>query len=610
MSNYDTLLQILDQIRREAPPEFARYHPDENDFEKINQARSRAYVHLYLKVKFGILDFREREKWVSDGGYDGGIDGYYIDYESKAIYCIQSKFRTTENNYHEKEITLQEILKMDTERIIETGETMDEAGNDYNGKIQGFIRGIQEIRDIARYKYKIIVLANLRGVTEPQLQKLVGRYSIEIVNNDKCYKELVFPVVTGTYFNEPELIVNINFPDSHSPRIEYAVDTEFATCGITIVFAPTVEIAKAMSKYKNSILKYNPRSYLDLVSNKVNREIAETIRSRTSNEFALFNNGITIISEKTDFSSSVGIANSAQLILTNPQIINGGQTAYTLSYLYEAEKNRGENPEIIFQEKEVLLKIITFPQDAAVDGDTTNKLRLLDAVSRATNRQTEVKDADRRSNDSQQIEIQEYVFDEFGRFYERKRGEYHDGITLGYVDRTKVINRESFLRVCAACSTMPAEARRGGNGIQKDSYYRMLYDLNSIRRYYFGYLCYERIENEQRTYARDVNNRYGYLNFGNALRYGEMAVVTMACHKYSDEIEKTEFDNKVSEAVTEYLSRWRDFEKHVAELPRNNDYFRRLIDQETGEVTLELNYDNYYKGRTLNRDLIEYFELA
>ena len=66
MSNYDTLVKILDQIRNEAPSQYKSYYPVESDIEKVNQARSKAFIHLFLKVRFGLLDFLEREKRVTD----------------------------------------------------------------------------------------------------------------------------------------------------------------------------------------------------------------------------------------------------------------------------------------------------------------------------------------------------------------------------------------------------------------------------------------------------------------------------------------------------------------------------------------------------------------
>lgn len=92
MSKYQTLINILNQIRLEAPARYVRYRPSDSDKEKMINALSRAYIHLFLKVKFGLIDFEEREKLVTDGTDDGGIDAYFIDSESKRIYFIQSKY--------------------------------------------------------------------------------------------------------------------------------------------------------------------------------------------------------------------------------------------------------------------------------------------------------------------------------------------------------------------------------------------------------------------------------------------------------------------------------------------------------------------------------------
>ncbi|WP_010628170.1 hypothetical protein, partial [Halomonas sp. KM-1] len=155
---YKVYLNILDQILRDAPERFVRYRIGDLDPEKLNQARSRASIHLFLKVSFGLLNFEERERLITDGSYDGGIDGYYIDQETKKLYLLQAKFRTNESNFEQKEISLEELLSMDVNRILE-GECFDEEGNEYNGKIKQLQREISQIDDIARYTYKVVILA-------------------------------------------------------------------------------------------------------------------------------------------------------------------------------------------------------------------------------------------------------------------------------------------------------------------------------------------------------------------------------------------------------------------------------------------------------------------
>ena len=99
MTKYQTLINVLDVLRKEAPETYKFYHPLEKDIEKLNQARSRALIHLFLKVKFGLIEFKEREKYVVDGMNDGGIDGFFIDKEKKMVFFIQSKFRTNQENF-------------------------------------------------------------------------------------------------------------------------------------------------------------------------------------------------------------------------------------------------------------------------------------------------------------------------------------------------------------------------------------------------------------------------------------------------------------------------------------------------------------------------------
>ena len=275
---YEYLVRILDQIRLEAPEaQKTKYQPDDSDLEKINQARSRAFIHLYLKVMFGVADFKVRERTITDKGYDGGIDGYYIDTESKTIHFIQSKFRTCQKNFEGKEISLEEILAMDVGRIMD-GELADESGNPYNGKIKQLQREACSLPDIAKYSYRVVILANLKGIPLNKLKLLTGGFAAEVFDFERSYEKLVFPVITGTYFCASDIVIPIDLSNKNAgSKISYSVKTKYSDCEITVLFVPAIEIAKIMNKYKNAVLKYNPRSYLDLAGQSVNSAIRETI---------------------------------------------------------------------------------------------------------------------------------------------------------------------------------------------------------------------------------------------------------------------------------------------------------------------------------------------
>ena len=471
--------------------------------------------HLFLKVKFGLIDFSNGEKLITDDSGDAGIDAYYIDVEMKTIYFLQSKFRASEKNFESKEISFEELLSMDVDRIVD-GKTNNENEIEYNGKVKQMVREISSIDDIGRYKYEVIILANLKETQQSKLKRLTGGFATIVYNFDRTYKELMYPVIVGTYYNlkELKLYLNLSNKTSSSARISYKVTTENGECEISVLFVPTLEIAKALYKYKNSVLKFNPRSYLELANNKVNREIARTITERRTNEFALFNNGITMLSYGTEFSERIGKLDTAQLIINQPQIINGGQTAFTLSRLYEQGMSEEEGDEK-FKDKELLLKVITFIEPSINDSSENNSLNLIEEISKATNQQSAVDEADRRSNDKVQVDIQDSLFNEYGFFYERKRGEFADGIRNNYISRDQIINRDLFIRLCKCCDMQPSEARRssGKQLFNEKNFISTLNDVNRYKEYFFAYQAFLSLNRIEKTFLKEKNNIFGIATY-------------------------------------------------------------------------------------------------
>ena len=251
MSKYETLIKIIDELRNEAPEDFVRYHPKDNELEKLNHARSRAFIHLFLKGMYGLDKFQERENYITDDPQDGGVDAYYIDASLKEIIFIQSKFRTNETNFETKEISYDELLAMDVDRIIQ-GEEVDGNQIPYNSKIKIMQKKIQEIEDIARYRYKVIILANLKNTNDSYLRRLTGGLSSTIFDFEKCYNKLVFPIVSGCFFNADEIIIDLSLvnKEGNEGRIGYTVHTAMSDCKILVTYIPLIEIAKILYKYK------------------------------------------------------------------------------------------------------------------------------------------------------------------------------------------------------------------------------------------------------------------------------------------------------------------------------------------------------------------------
>jgi hypothetical protein len=591
MAKYNTLLKILDQIRFETKERhLKKYAIGESDEEKINQARARAFIHLYLKVGFGIEDFEKRENYVTDGSYDGGIDGYYIDNESRTIYFIQSKFRQSQVNFENKKITLEEILVMDINRILE-GEEKDEQGNEYNGKIKQLQREISEVEGISRYSYLVIILANLDdNIPQSKLRYLTGGYAVEVINHKTCYEKQIFPVITGTHFNASDINIYLDLSNKNAgSKISYRVQTSNGECEITVLFIPTIEIAKVMSIYKNSILRYNPRSYLELDGKKVNTAIRETILEQSTNEFALFNNGITMLSDETFLNEKIGQKNKAQLTVKNPQIINGGQTAYTLSKIYEEQPV--EDSETIFQSKEVLLKIITLLDNEEVQEDNeTKKLNLIEDISTATNQQTPVISSDKFANDALHIELQKKLFNDYGLLYERKRGEFNDGITQNYIDPKEVIERNLFFRLLYAAQGKINMATKRKLFQDHDFTEDFILSDSTLRMSFYAHLCLKKMLPKNKFLSRKDRSYFGKI----------YVFTKLYMPKELEDFEKSIDDNK-----SEFESIWDEFESHIANDTNRN--YVTYIDNKTGEAKKVFRSIRWHRNSVFEKDVIDYF---
>ena len=62
--------------------------------------------------------------------------------------------------------------------------------------------------------------------------------------------------------------------------------------------------------------------------------------------------------------------------------------------------------------------------------------------------------------------------------------------------------------------------------------------------------------------------------------------------------------------VREIVDEWKHFEDYVR-LDEDNKkyYFNEMFDKETGDKMIETDWAGYYKGRTLHRDLKNYFKI-
>ena len=406
-------------------------------------------------------------------------------------------------------------------------------------------------------------------------------FEYEIYSFEKTYKELIYSICSGLYYRSEDIYITLNLTNKLNPLLMQSISTDQGTFDVRITFVPAKEIGRIMEQYKNSLLVYNPRNYLSLSNNAVNKKIAESITKQKNNDFAILNNGITILANDFNFSQGTGKENRGQIVMSNPQIINGGQTAYTLGSIYETYKNKPEDP---FGDKEVLIKVIVAEAKEGLDPKFINN------ISNATNQQTRVDEADRRANGEIQIRIQELIFDKFGYYYERKKGEFHPGISSEYIDKELIINRDTFLRAYYASKGFPADARRSGSDIlfSEDKFRSILNNPEDYRKMFFALLLHKNLSGLKKD------------NWGYGIKYGKFAIIYAISLNCDPKIfSESDYEEKAKEKINKIQKKWKKFEDSIKNKPANADY--------SGEEG-DFDFDGYYKGKTLTVDLKEFFK--
>lgn len=564
-NKYEILVSILDKLNKEAPKEHKVYH--KTDDEGKSHARSLALIHLFLKSKFGLMEFADRKKFITDGSGDGGVDAYYIDEQNKVIYVIQSKFRTTSSNFEEKAIEPNELAAVELERIRK-GEPEDQSGTRYNGKIIGFQGKLHEIQDLGRYDYRVILLANIGKTKNEAIKRLIGGFEYEVYNFTRIYNEVLFPICSGLYFDPDNITFDIETTDKDRSEFNQSIETKFGEFSVRLIFVPALELAKNVLKYRNSLLKFNPRNYLSLSKNGVNDSIKDSIISESTNLFALLNNGITFIASSDSFTDRTGKKGKGRLRIDKPQIINGGQTAYTLAKILE------ENQQSALKGKSVLVKIITpADENKSIDND------LVEQVSLANNRQSKIVEADQRSNSPVLIDLQHYLFEKHNLFFERKRGEFFEGLEEKYLPKESIVNRVEFVKSVIAFLGAVAKTRGSQDAIFEEEYFSQIFELSSTRLMSLAYLARRELKTLR---DKDAPSPFPVLGaFGRSIDATQINDLNV---------------KKVAQQVVKLHEVWPKFEAWAVKKSHNKEY-----------VSNSKLVDNYYKGKSVDDDIEAYF---
>ncbi len=128
------------------------------------------------------------------------------------------------------------------------------------------------------FDYKVLFLANIEfKINDSQIRKFTDDLNFEIYDYERSYSDLVRPVCAGTYYDSGKprdplfFLWGLILRDKREPYAHQVANTSFGKSEIYLLYVPTKEIGKMMAKYKNAVLRYNPRNFLG-VSNRENSD--------------------------------------------------------------------------------------------------------------------------------------------------------------------------------------------------------------------------------------------------------------------------------------------------------------------------------------------------
>ena len=337
-------------------------HDITQDYYANNYANDgQRFIAWYLRNIYG-LDPVEAKSCITDGAGDKQIDAVYVNNQNETVYIIQGKFYASGRI---DSAPLRETLSSWIQ-IKDLQHLQENANDKLKAKINEISSALDDDYSIC---FELITSSELTDSAKRDLEI----FSSELASSSTLSANLVV-VDNETLKARYDEALNANRPYiNHIFRLEAGryVDMNIGSTRTVIAAIPLRDCIKIPGIKDGSLFRKNVRQSLG-ASNKVNKDIARTLRN-TPEEFFFLHNGITAIC------SSISIDDDVMTV-KDLNVVNGCQSLTTIYNSSEAAKKAGDSY-IMFRFYEI--------------ADTERA----DKISTSTNSQTAVKARDLRSND-------------------------------------------------------------------------------------------------------------------------------------------------------------------------------------------------------------------
>ena len=360
------------------------------------------------------LSDAELDDGIVGSGNDGGCDGLYIFLNGDVLTSDQietlsaPKGSTLDFTIVQAKNTMSfnetTILKWKTvsDNLLNMANDVDTFSNRYN----------EDVREKFRL-FRDALTKLIRSQIKTHIQFYYVTLAVELHPNVKQQAEELKEQVKKLY---PATMVDVSFVGADKLMELYNTDSE-ANVNLELANQPIALGKKAdyvalvnLGTYfrfiiddtgalRKSFFEANVRDYQG--QNSVNKCIFNTLSSNKGEDFWWLNNGVTILAEK------ITPITTRELVLSNPEIVNGLQTSTEIYNYFSA------NPKLLESESRNLLVRIIVP-DSEESRDT---------IIFATNNQTNIPKSSLRVTDAIHLQIEMY-FKSRGLYYDRRKNYY------------------------------------------------------------------------------------------------------------------------------------------------------------------------------------------
>lgn len=346
--------------------------------------KDRAFLIWAGSRVLGIDDEDAYSAALVGGANDLGLDFGWIGDSEQQVVLAQGKYTDAVDR-----ATIRSLIAL-PEILMDPKATRERSAN---RQVLNFGRAFRAaVRSGGKVRLILFHLGELAQPTKSELQGKVedfGSGRLQEVFEDKS------PITFGQTPDRVDLAIeNDSF---------FRLDDRPGRARCYVAKVPLTELHKLFVRYRAGLLDRNVRLHVG-AQTAANKGMSTTLKDETQRaNFFFYNNGLCILSERIEKPLRSG--QNSIIGLHRPQIVNGGQTYYTVGQLDEDQ----------LEGAAVLARIIC--------PSVEKKEEFIDNVIRFNNTQTPVTSRDFHSNDL----IQRNLFDKFSHlnppwFYERKEG--------------------------------------------------------------------------------------------------------------------------------------------------------------------------------------------